>query len=112
MDIHSETTTFASTRAPTVFVRSLFSGTIAGLAVTATAAAFGRRANRSGAAPINATSHVIWGDHAAGAQDGVSARFTGLGFAINHASAIFWALIFERVIGRNASPSRILASAA
>ena len=99
MDIHS------------VFARSLFSGTIVGLAVTATAAAFGRRATGSAVAPINATSHVVWGDYAARIQDGVSARFTGLGFAINHASAIFWALFFERLIGRNANPGRILASA-
>jgi hypothetical protein len=62
MDIHS------------VFARSLLSGTVAGLAVAATAAAFGRRATGSAVAPINATSHVIWGDYAARNQNGVSTR--------------------------------------
>lgn len=112
MNLQSTAVTSASKKAPGVLARSVFSGSIASLATSAAAAALGQRISGSAAAPINATSHVLWGDEAVRAQDGLSARYTGLGLVINSASAIFWALFFERVVGRNAKPARILTSAA
>lgn len=29
-------------------------------------------------------------------QHGISGRYTGIGYAIHHASAVFWALFYER----------------
>ena len=49
-------------------------------------------------APTNAISHWLWGDKAA-RRDALSWRYTLIGYAIHHASATFWAVLFERVMG-------------
>ncbi|HYE37261.1 hypothetical protein [Methylocaldum sp.] len=78
---------------------ALISGTIAGIATTLVAAACGT-AERSGAvAPLNAVSHITWGDRAARQKD-VSLKYTGTGFVLNHASAVLWATLYERWFGR------------
>lgn len=74
--------------------RALVSGTIAAAAVALAVAVAGRRRIGSGAAPLNATSHLLWGDEAA-RHDGYSMKYTATGFAANHAAAIFWALFYE-----------------
>lgn len=75
--------------------RALFSGTVAGLATSAVAAFAGKRETASYAAPLNATSHILWGDEAA-RQDGASVKYTVTGFVLNHLAAIMWAAIHER----------------
>lgn len=75
--------------------RALVSGTVAGLATSAVAAFAGKRETASYAAPLNATSHILWGDEAA-RQDGASVRYTVTGFLLNHLAAIMWAAIHER----------------
>lgn len=82
-----------------VALRALTSGTVAGIATAATAAAAGKREDDSYAAPINATSHILWGDQAA-AQDAASVKYTLTGFLLNHASAVFWAMFYEKLFGR------------
>lgn len=74
--------------------RALVSGTIAAAAVTLAVGVAGRRRAGSAAAPLNATSHLLWGDEAA-RHDGYSMKYTATGFAANHAAAVFWALFYE-----------------
>ena len=76
------------------------SGTAASVASTALLSAFGRREAGSPYAPTNATSHWLWGDRAA-VQDGASWRYTALGYLIHHASATFWAMIYEKWLDRD-----------
>lgn len=82
----------------TAIQRALTSGTLAGLAIAATTALAGKRETGSYAAPLNATSHIFWGDKAA-RQNGASLKYTLTGFVLNHASAIFWAAIYEKFFG-------------
>ena len=79
--------------------RSLVSGSIAGLGVIATAAVAGRRETGSWAAPLNATSHVLWGDKVASVNR-VSPKYTLPGIVLTHASAVFWAVFYEQFFGR------------
>ena len=82
-----------------VALRALASGTVAGITTAATAAAAGKREDNSYAAPINATSHIVWGDQAA-AQDAASLKYTLTGFLLNHAASVFWAMFYEKLFGR------------
>src|SRR5687768_3807635 len=79
-----------------VLSRAVKSGTISGLATAAVASLAGKRENGSYAAPLNATSHIIWGDKAA-KQDQASVKYTLTGFLLNHGSAIFWASFYEKM---------------
>ena len=95
--------------------RALTSGTVAGIATAIAAALAGRRETGSYAAPLNATSHVLWGDRAA-MRNAASLKYTLTGFLLNHASAIFWAAVHEKFFGAGArtpaSPLRSLAGSA
>jgi hypothetical protein len=86
-------------KTPGVFRRALTSGTVSGIATAIVAALAGKREDGSYAAPLNATSHVLWGDKAAH-KDNASLKYTLTGFLLNHASAIFWALFYEKWFGR------------
>jgi hypothetical protein len=85
--------------APSLAGRAVISGTIGGLAAAAAASLAGKREDGSYAAPLNATSHIIWGDEAA-RQDQPSLKYTLTGVLLNHASAIFWALFYEKLLGK------------
>lgn len=66
-----------------------------------------RAENATAWAALNAPSHWVWGD-AALCQDACSVRYSALGLAIHHASAGFWALLHEKLLGRDES-SRVIA---
>lgn len=87
--------------------RAATSGTVAGLATALVAGMAGRRETGSYAAPLNATSHIVWGDQAA-MRNSPSLKFTLTGFLLNHASAILWAAVHDRFFGppRSAYASR------
>jgi hypothetical protein len=85
-----------------VLKRAIASGTISGLATATTALVEGKRETGSYYAPLNATSHIIWGDEAA-RQDSPSLKYTLTGFLLNHASTIFWALFYEKLFGRHSA---------
>lgn len=90
------------------------SGTWASLTSTAALIAAGSRDCRSAFAPVNAISHWIWKDRAIRQQD-ASLRYTATGYAIHHAAAIFWAMLFEglgRIGGRRRSRKEALVDAA
>ena len=95
--------------------RGLASGCSASILSTAVLAAMGKRETGSLAAPTNAISHWIWGQKAT-MRDRPSLRYTLTGYLIHHASATFWAVLFERVAGqrldRSGVPGKLAASAA
>ncbi|HJV84403.1 MAG TPA: hypothetical protein VJ698_02925 [Noviherbaspirillum sp.] len=75
------------------------SGSVASLISTITLGRCGRRESGAPYAPTNAISHWIWGDHAAD-HDEPSARYTGIGYLIHHASSTWWAVFYEKWFGR------------
>lgn len=97
-------------------VRSgIIPGLIAGFATSATAAVRGRAETGSAVAPINAASHVAWGEDAANVER-VTMRHTLFGYLINSGAAIFWAtvleLLFGRALERRGLPAALIAGAA
>lgn len=69
-------------------------------AVTVTAVALrGRADSGSAVAPINATSHVLYGPEAASA-DRPDLRHTIPGLLINAGACVFWATVYERLFER------------
>lgn len=93
-------------RMGSLLAKSIASGTVAGLAVLGAVALRGQATIRNPVAPINATSHVLWGDDAASMADSVSLKYTLPGVLINHASAIFWAILYEAMFWRDAETGR------
>lgn len=83
----------------TAFRRGLVSGTTASVLSTAALALLGKKETGSPFAATNAISHWIWGDKAAH-EDRASLRYTTPGYLIHHASATFWAVLFERYCAR------------
>lgn len=96
--------------------RTLISGTVSGVATAIAASVAGKHDAESYAAPLNATSHILWGDEAA-LHDEPSMKYTVTGFLLTHAAAIFWASIYEKWLASraddvDASPLRPLVGAA
>ena len=65
-------------------------------ATTAAIAASGAIELHNAAAPLNAISHIVWGDTAA-RQNGTSARYTVLGTALNAAAMASWAVLHQAI---------------
>lgn len=74
------------------------SGSVASILSTAVLAATSQRESNTPYAATNAISHWFWGDHA-GTQDGPSMRYTAVGYAIHHASATLWGILYEKWFG-------------
>jgi hypothetical protein len=85
--------------------QALVSGTLASLFSTAVLALRGYQRYGKPAAPTNATSHWLWGDDDAYLASEPDARHTGVGYATHHASAVMWALFYERWLERKDNPS-------
>jgi hypothetical protein len=77
------------------------SGAIAAGTTTLCVAVAGARDSGSAVAPINATSHIAWGE-SAGAVETVDVRHTALGAALNAGACVFWATFYEKYFGRAA----------
>jgi hypothetical protein len=91
--------------------RALLSGSVASVACTLVASVLARSRTRSLASASNATSHWIWGEPAKWRRR-PDMRHTAVGYAIHHASAIFWAVIYERWrAARNTPPPLVAAGA-
>lgn len=80
--------------------QALVSGTLASFFSTAALALLGKAEALSFVAPTNATSHWLWGNEAYG-ELRPSVRHTGIGYVTHHASAVFWALLYERWLNRS-----------
>lgn len=93
--------------------RALVSGSVAAAAAAATAAFAGRRQTGSYAAPLNATSHILWGEDATW-RNQPSWKYTGAGLLLTHGAGLFWATLYEKMFGRGdqASPPAPLAALA
>lgn len=84
----------------TIFQNALISGAIAGAATALVAIAAAKREGQTAAAPLNAVSHAIWPDEAP-REDDWSGKYTGTGIALNSAACVFWAALYEALIGSN-----------
>jgi hypothetical protein len=82
-----------------VLRNALVTGSIACVATLVAAALCGTAKKGSAVAPINATSHVLWGNEAARALR-PDVKHTVPGIAINEGASVFWAAIYERAFGR------------
>lgn len=79
--------------------RSLASGSAAGALAAAVAAWRARKDGATACAPINAVTHCLWPEDAPRAT-AFSARHTMTGFAIHQAAAVFWGVLFEKLVPR------------
>lgn len=75
---------------------AVYSGAGAALASLAAIALLSRLEGRSAARPINATSHVLWGDEDAPREE-IDVAHTLPGLLINIGSAFFWGTVFAYV---------------
>jgi hypothetical protein len=82
-----------------IIADGLWNGAVATIATTAAAAACGLIENRRAAAPINAVSHIVWGDEAAD-HSAPSVTYTVPGLALNAAAVTSWAVLQELLFGR------------
>lgn len=73
-------------------------GTLSATVVALAAGALGKAQNGRAIAPINAISHMIWGEHAA-RRVKPSFKYTGTGLALNEAASVFWAVVYEKLFG-------------
>jgi hypothetical protein len=73
----------------------------ASAATTAVVSLCGQAENGNPIAPLNAISHILWGDEAA-AQDDASISYTATGVALNTAAVASWAGIYEATFGPRA----------
>lgn len=76
-------------------------GAVAACTTGASVSATGKRDSGSAVAPLNATSHIAWGE-SAGQVETVDAKHTLVGSAIHLGACIFWATVYERWFGRAA----------
>ncbi|QYF95247.1 hypothetical protein KY495_08880 [Massilia sp. PAMC28688] len=95
----------------TAMKRGVLSGSSASVISTLALAALGKRETNSMFAPTNAVSHWIWGDKAFN-HNGPSLRYTVTGYLIHHASATFWGVLFERLLGRKLDNKGVAATLA
>ncbi|HEX4415938.1 MAG TPA: hypothetical protein VH107_20065 [Lacipirellulaceae bacterium] len=72
----------------------LWNGAVATAATTAVASLCGEIESQSVAAPLNAVSHIVWGDDAARHSE-PSARYTVPGLLLNGAAVTSWAILQE-----------------
>jgi len=94
---------------------SLKPGAIASLTTGAMLAWRGRLDSGSALAPINASTHVVWGDQAA-QVGGCTLRHTLPGLAINAGACLWWALVLQKLFGTKVDegglPRALMAGAA
>ena len=78
---------------------SLRTGAVASAATTLMTAACGHLEDNNAIAPLNAVSHIAFGDKAA-AQDNASFKYTATGVALNTAAVTSWAAVHEMFFGQ------------
>jgi hypothetical protein len=77
---------------------ALVTGAVATAATTVSVAAFGQGEESEPIAPINAISHIAWGDEAARHSD-PSLKYTLPGLLLNTAAITSWAVVHEALFG-------------
>ncbi|AOX16098.1 hypothetical protein [Kozakia baliensis] len=87
------------------------SGSFGSLTATAALLGLAKIAGKSPWQAINTTSHWAWGEEAAEVPRADLAH-TALGYGTNHAATLFWALFYEKALGKGpVSPACALAVA-
>lgn len=84
-------------RKPSALGRGLVSGSIAAVLSTLVLVIQSKKEAKSALSAQNAVSHWVWGEEAKHRHE-LSVRHTVLGYAIHHASAVFWGVIYERLV--------------
>lgn len=74
------------------------------VATTAATAVAGVVENGNPAAPVNAISHIVWGEKAAH-RDAASTKYTWTGAALNAGAMLSWAAFHHAVFNRSRSRS-------
>lgn len=74
--------------------KSLVSGSVAAAATLAATALCGIARGAGPLAPVNATSHILWGREA-GRADRADARHTLPGLVLHFGACMFWAAVYE-----------------
>jgi hypothetical protein len=92
-----------------IAANTLESGAIASVATGVMAAACGNAEQGNAIAPINAISHILWGDQAA-RQNALSITYTGSGLALNTAAVTMWAGVHEMIFGEAVDDGQVAAS--
>ncbi len=100
------TTNVANREMSDIVADSVRSGVLAAAATTAAAGICGQLEGRQPIGPINAVSHILWGDRAA-RQTKFSLKHTLTGAALNAAAVTSWALLQELVFGRKQRRSTV-----
>jgi hypothetical protein len=81
-----------------IIYNTLKSGTITGIVTALTQSVCAKIEHSKAVTPINAVSHIIWGDQAA-RQEKLSLKYTGTGLLLNHGATVFWASLYEYWFG-------------
>jgi hypothetical protein len=82
-------------------LNTLITATPASAATTAVVSACGLLERGNSVAPLNAVSHIMWGDSAT-RQDDLSLQHTGAGVVLNTLAVTSWAGVYEAVFGNRA----------
>lgn len=91
--------------------QALRTGAVASTATTAAVAAFGEFETGNAIAPLNAVSHIAWGDRAA-KQNDASLQYTATGLALNTVAVTSWAVIYEALFGSTAKRGDVIGAVA
>ncbi len=89
-------------------LNTICTGSLAALATTAAVAVCGELEKRNPIAPLNAVSHIAFGDEAAN-HDEPSVKFTATGAALNTVAVTSWAALSELIVGENPTLSQAIA---
>jgi hypothetical protein len=87
---------------------AILSGSSASLASAGALAIYSKLETGSAAAGMNGPSQWVWGVRAA-KTNRPSLKHTAIGYVIHHGTSIFWALLYERLLGRRARTRRLSA---
>lgn len=79
---------------------TLQQGVLATTSTTMALGALGTAQSKDPAGPINAVSHILYGDEEAMSTSEIDARHTLAGAGLNSASVTLWAALFELLFGR------------
>jgi hypothetical protein len=82
-----------------IVIDGLWNGAVATAATKAVAGLSGEIESQSVAAPLNAVSHIVWGDEAA-KHSRASAQYTIPGLLLNGAAVTSWAILQEILFDR------------
>jgi len=91
---------------PEALRTAVVSGAAASLASAAVLVLRGRTETGAAPAAVNAPSHWVWGDRALH-RDGLSLRYTAVGFAVHHLSSMFWGVLHACAFGLAPQPPRV-----